>query len=426
MRVWPLVLALLSTGCSGSCRRAAPVAADGGDADDAALPAAPRDAPVVRTACRAVRRDGVPSLEHAADGGLESLVAAPVDGGARVLWSVAGTAALHRWGTGQPSPSTIEAGVGERSDPVLATDGRGALAAAWVASRMGAREHVLWTADGAAGRCTGAEGRDEGLSLSLAGLARGWLIAWDEEGPAPAAGSIRVQVASVAPGGVLCGAQRTLSPAPQDAADPLAVALPGGRAAVFWLTARDIDATESNDTATDVWGVAVGPDGAPIGVPLRVTRTVDHHFGLSALAGPGAVWLGLRGGGPSDSEGRGDGGEVRVVRVDVGPQGLLRAGDLAVVSDEGANPTGAPRVTRALTASAAVEVWWRERHGERVEVRHRPVDASGRGMTPSLPAWIEPSMGSSLPSWVDDRSQAWAVRVEGERAEIARFACTPP
>lgn len=426
MRWMALTLALLSTGCSRGCRRPAIVTGDGGDLDDALLAPGQRDAPPVRTACRAAGRDGVPSLDRAADAGIESLVAAPIDGGARVFWSVAGSAALGRWSTGQSGAAAIEAGVGERSDPVLATDGTGAPAAAWVGSRMGAREHVLWTADGARGRCVGSEGRDEGLSLSLAGLARGWLIAWDEDGPAPAAGNIRVQVATAGAEGLLCGAQRTLSPAPQDAADPMAVALPGGRAAVFWLTARDVDATESNDTATDVWGVAVDPTGVALGAPIRVTRTVDHHFGLSAFAGADAVWLGLRGGGPSDSEGRGDGGEVRAVRVDVGPGGLLRAGDIAVVSDDGANPTGAPRMTRGLTAGSAAEVWWRERRGERVEVRHRSVDASGRALTAGLPAWIEPAMGASLPSWVDQRSQAWAVRVEGAGAEVARFACAAP
>lgn len=426
MRVFPMVLVLLTSGCGGSCRRPLPGAVDGGDLDQTALPSASRDAPPVRAACRPLGRQPVPSLEHAADGGLESLVAAPSDGGVRVLWSTSGSAALRRWSSGQTAPLPVESGAGERSDPVLATDGRGAFAAAWVSSRMGAREHVLWTSDAEGGRCTGAEGRDEGLSLSLAGLARGWLIAWDEVGPAPAAGSVRVQLASVGANGVLCGAQRTISPAAQDAADPLAVSLPGGGAAVFWLTARDVDATESNDTATDVWGVAVGPDGAPAGPPLRVTRTVDHHFGLSALATQDAVWLGLRGGGPSDSEGRGDGGEVRLVRVDVGPRGLARAGDMAVVSDEGANPTGAPRVTRPLTAGAAAEVWWRERRGERVEIRHRPVDPGGRPLMPSLPAFIEPAMGAALPSWVDERAQAWAVRVEGERAEVARFACGGP
>ena len=419
-----LILALLATG--GGCRRTTHGAADAGDLEDALLPTGASDAPTVRTACRRVGGQGVPSLDHAADGGLEALVATPGDGGVRVFWSVAGAGTLGRWSTGQTTAGAIEAGSGDRSDPVLATDGRGALAAAWVGSRMGAREHVLWTTDSATGRCSGAEGRDEGLSLSLAGLARGWLIVWDEDGPAPAAGNIRGQVVTVGAQGILCGAQRTLSPAPQDAADPMAVALPGGRAVVFWLTARDVDATESNDTATDIWGVAIGPSGAPVGAPLRVTRTVDHHFGLSALAGPDAVWLGLRGGGPSDSEGRGDGGEVRVVRVDVGPLGLARAGDPGVVSDDGANPTGAPRVTRSLTAGAAAEVWWRERRGERIEVRHRSIDASGRPLTAALPSWVEPAMGATLPSWVDERAQAWVARIDGDGVEVARFACAGP
>ncbi len=371
-------------------------------------------------------RQGIPSLGTAPDAGLESLVAAPSDGGVSVFWSLSGGRTLGRWRTGQRGAGSIEAGAGERSDPTLAVNGRGALAAAWIGSRLGAREHVLWTGDGAPGRCVGAEGRDEGLSLALAGLAGSWLVAWDEEGPAPAAGNIRAQVATPGPAGLLCGAQHTLSPPAQDAADPMAVALPGGRAAVFWLTARDIDATESNDTATDVWGVLVGPTGAAVGAPLRVTRTVDHHFGLGAFAAADAVWIGLRGGGPSDSEGRGDGGEVRAVRVDVGPSGLLRAGDLAVVSDDGANPTGAPRVTRSPAPGASAEVWWRERHGERVEVRHRSLDASGRPVSAALPAWVEPAMAGALPGWVDERSQPWVAQVGPEGAELVRFACAAP
>ncbi|MDP3218592.1 MAG: hypothetical protein Q8S73_31100 [Deltaproteobacteria bacterium] len=424
MRPWCLFVALACAGCRGGCRRPPPVEADADVPGDALGPR--RDAPAVRTACRVAGRQGIPSRDVASDAGLEALVAAPGDGGVSVFWSLSGAHALGRWRTGQRAVGAVEAGAGERSDPVLAVNAQGALAAAWIGSRLGAREHVVWTGDGPAGRCVGAEGRDEGLSLALAGLGPSWLVAWDEEGPAPAAGSVRGQVVSIGPAGLLCGAQRTLSPAAHDAADPLAVALPGGRAAVFWLTARDIDATESNDTATDVWGVLVGPTGAPVGAPLRVTRTVDHHFGLGAFAAADAVWISLRGGGPSDSEGRGDGGEVRAVRVDLGPAGLLRAGDLAVVSDDGANPTGAPRVTRALAPGAAAEVWWRERHGERVEVRHRSLDASGRPMGAALPAWVEPSMAGALPGWVDERSQAWVARVGAAGAELVRFVCPAP
>jgi hypothetical protein len=426
MRLWTVILAFSATGCSGGCRRPDAVALDAAALDDAVLAPGGRDAPPQRTLCHAVGRQGVPSLERAADAGIEALVGAPADGGVQVFWSIAGSTALGRWRVGAPAPSAVEAGAGERSDPVLATDGRGTLAAAWISSRMGAREHTLWTSEGARGRCAGAESRDEGLSLALAGFASGWLLAWDEEGPAPAAGSIRVQVVASGPTGLLCGAQRSVSPAAQDAADPVAVALPGGRAALFWLTSRDLDATESNDTATDVWGVAIGPSGAPVGAPLRVTRTVDHHFGVSAFAGADALWLGLRGGGPSDSEGRGDGGEVRVVRVEVGPSGLLRAGDLAVVSDDDANPTGAPRVTRSPTPGAAAEVWWRERQGERVAVRHRAVDASGRPRDAALPAAVEPALDGSLPSWVDATGRAWVLRVGADGAELARFGCAPP
>ncbi len=418
------MLALLTTGCGRGCHRPPPVFADdAGEGDDPILPSPRLDAPPVRTACRRLGVTPIPTLGQAADGGLEALVIAPGARGVRTFWSVSGADSLGHWSYPDPTVGRVSSGVGERSDPVLAVDGTGALAAAWVRSGMAVREHIVWTADGDAGRCVVPEGRDEGLSLALAGLAHGWIVAWDEDGPAPAAGSIRVQVATPTPTGLRCGPPRALSPAAQDATDPTVVALPGGRAAVFWLTARDVDASESNDTATDVWGVAVSTTGAPLGVPLRVTRAVDHHFGLAALAGSDAVWVAFRGGGPSDSEGRGDGGEVRAVRVDVGPAGLTHAGDVAVLSDDGANPTGAPRVTRALGPGASVEIWWRERVGERVEVRHRGVDASGRPQQGALSAWVEPALGAALPTWVDERATAWIGRVGEGGAEVARFTC---
>jgi hypothetical protein len=422
MRAWPLILALSATGCGGGCRRpVADPAGDGGAADDAPAGVPAGDAAVARAACRSLGRRAVPALAQVEDGGgVEALVAAPSDGGVSVAWSLRG--ALGLWRVGQRGAASLGGAAGERSDPAVAADGRGALAAAWITSRLGAREHTIWTADGPAGRCVGAEGRDEGLSLALAGLARGWLVAWDEEGPAPAAGSIRAQVVAPGPNGLLCGAQRAVSPPQQDAADPVAVSMPDGRVALFWLTARDLDASESNDTATEVWGVLVGAGGAPVGPPLRVTRTVDHYFGLSGYASRDAVWLAARGGGPSDSEGRGDGGEVRSLRVDVGPSGLLRAGDVAVVTDDGGNPTGAPRVTRATVAGAAAEVWWRERHGERVEVRHRPLDATGRAVGG---AWVEASMAGALPSWVDEHGVAWVARSGPDGAGLARFGCSP-
>lgn len=427
MRVWTLTLALLTTGCGRGCQRPSPLVPDDApESDDAVLPSARVDAPPPRTGCRRVGVTAIPTLGGAADAGLEALVIAPGSRGVRTFWSTAGADSLGRWSYPDTTVGRVGTGAGERSDPVLGVDAAGALAAGWVRSGIGTREHVIWTADGDAGRCTVPEGRDEGLSLALAGLTRGWVIAWDEDGPAPAAGGIRVQVATPTPTGLRCGPPRALSPAAQDAADPTAVALPGGRAAVFWLTARDVDASESNDTATDVWGVAVDATGAAVGAPLRVTREVDHHFGLAALAGPDAVWLAFRGGGPSDSEGRGDGGEVRAVRVDVGPAGLTRTGDIAVLSDAGANPTGAPRVTRALGPGAAAEVWWRERHGERVEVRHRGVDASGRPLSPALSAWVEPALGAALPTWVDERGTAWVARVGEGGAEVARFTCSAP
>lgn len=423
MRVLTLALALLTTGCGRGCRRPAAVPDDAAEFDDAVPPAPPTDAPPVRTACRRSGGTAISALQP--DAGLEALVVAPVGRGTRAFWSVAGEDAIGHWSSSDGAVGRVGTGAGERSDPVLGLDGTGALAAAWVRSGMGEREHVVWTADGDAGRCASTEGRDEGLSLALAGLGRGWLVAWDEDGPAPAAGSIRAQLATVTPAGLRCDATRSLSLPAQDAADPTAVGLPDGRAAVFWLTARDVDATESNDTATDVWGVAVDAAGAPAGAPLRITRAVDHHFGLAALSAAGAVWLAFRGGGPSDSEGRGDGGEVRAVRVDVGPAGLLRAGDVAVLTDEGANPTGAPRVTRPLSSDAAVEVWWRERHGERVEVRHRGVDGAGRPPGATLPAWVEPALGGALPAWVDERATAWVGRVGDRGAEVSRFSCGP-
>ncbi len=414
MRLLVAVLAFAAAGCARGCHRTAGPDASGDDSDDATVPAG--DAATVRSAC--VRVGSTP-LAGVGDAGFEAASTLEHPGGVTVLWSAGDAVGL--WRSGRPAHS-VQRGGGERSDPVGAIAADGTPGIAWVQDRLAGREHVLRCGMTLGAGCTGPEGRDEGLSLSLANAGNSWILAWDEDGPAPAAGSVHVQVATAVDGGVRCGATRTISPAPQDAEDPLAITLGDGRAAVLWLTARDVDATESNDTATDVWGVVVGATGAPVGAPLRITHTVDHHFGLSARAAGDALWVAMRAGGPSDSEGRGDGGDVRVVRVDVGPPGLLRVGDAATLTEASANPTGAPRVTAPVQPGSAAEVWWRERVGERVETHHRAVSPACVAMTEGC---TEPTLDGALPGVVDRSGVATAVVAASGGPALVRWRCAP-
>lgn len=312
-------------------------------------------------------------------------------------------------------------GPGETSDPSVAVGARGVFVG-WARESMGGREHVARFGAAPNQRCTTPELRDEGLTLSVAATPRGAVLVWDEDGPAPSAGSVKAQLVDPsAP--TPCGAPRQVSPPEQDASDPISVALPDG-VAVFWLTARDVAASESNDTATDVWGLALDAGGAPRGRAVRITAGPGHRFGLAAWADAGAVWLAYRDAGPSDNESRGDGGEVVAVRLAHGPRGLSTPTPPARVTADVSNPTGAPRVTAALTSGAAAEVWWAERHGPRVSTWHRPLRPTG-GVDPDGAPVEEPVMEGALPFTARPGGVVVFVSRRGARAAVATTRCAP-
>ena len=328
----------------------------------------------------------------------------------------------------------ISVGAGEHTDPTLVMAGAGASVPTltWVRETPTGRVHVVRAGETLDQGCDQPETRDDGLGVSVAPVARGLLVAWDEEGPLPAAGSIKVQVVPLpagplAPNGSAraCPAPRQVSQIEKDAADPLAIPLADGGAAVFWLTARDLDPGENNETVTDIWGVAVDATGAPRGAPLRVTHTTGHRFGLAAVARGSTVWLAWRSSPDSDNEARGDGGEVAIARIDRTPTGLDRASDVTVVTGQGAVPVGAPRVFARSQGDAAVEVWWIERRDGAPVTLHRGVDGTGRAIGDSAVSRDEPALGAELPAGVE-AGGAWvatAARTPGGGVGVARYRC---
>jgi len=324
--------------------------------------------------------------------------------GARVLLTDARSGRLHL----RHAASDVSVALGgEHSDPRLTTlrQSGGTLAAvAWVRQSMAGRHHVVRFGDRLDRGCEHPEARDEGLSLGAASTASGLLLAWDEDGPAPAAGRILVHTVDprtarpVGPSGVAgaCPVGRPLSPPEQDASDPVAIRL-GDGAAVFWLTSRDVTGGEEhNETVTDLWGQAVTRDGVGLGRPLRLTQGPGHRFGIAlAAVTASTVWVAWRNAPDSDSESRGDGGEVAVARVEASAEGLVRVTRTALVHEPGDVPSGAPVV---WADASGVSVWWRARREGRVVSVRRRIDGSGNPHPEGVR--VEEAAGGALP-WVD-------------------------
>lgn len=317
-------------------------------------------------------------------------------------WALAvdGVAGALRLWQGSAPRGSLAVGL-EHSDPRLGVSDAGAPWVAWVRHDMQGRRHLVRWGQGLDLGCEQAEGRDEGLTLDAVELGGRIVVVWDEVGPEPAAGRIfvqaiaRAQMRPVNARGVagLCPAPRLLSPQEQDASDPIITRV-GPGAAVFWLTARDVEtgAGEHNETLSDLWAQGLNDQGVAVGRALRITHAVGHRFGLAAAsAGPERVYLAWRNAPDSDSEARGDGGELAVALIAVDRGALARVVASSLVTTPGAVPSGAPAV-RADREGAAV--FWRERREGAVATFRRRVDLAGR---PEGAPVAVPSLGDALP-----------------------------
>lgn len=364
----------------------------------------------------------------AEDAGAEAVYESVDVLGTRALVTDTRTARLRLIAADDPIEATLSL-EGEHSDPRLLPLGRSAEpVVAWVAQRMSGRQHFVRAGARLDRGCEQPEARDEGLSLAAATTARGALLAWDEEGPAPAAGHILVQVVGpdalrpVSARGVAgaCPTPRQISPPEQDASDPVAVGF-GDGAVVFWLTSRDVEGGEEhNETVTDLWGVALGPVGVVRGTPLRLTRGPGHRFGLAVAASDrSTVWVAWRSAPESDAESRGDGGEVALARVSATEAGLSRVDRTAVVSAAGDVPTGAPVV---WARGGDVSVWWRARRDGRVVTLRRRVDGTGQ---PDVQGpQEEPMAQGGLPlGAAGDGAVAFLRTTSGGGVGLARVRC---
>lgn len=417
-------------------RREAPARAEPESSEDAPLPGS-QDAGTP-AACAVASRRAVRAGRHV-DAGESDTVAAQAfrviatRAGRRALWVDGAASELVLASEGGAVLMSRALGAGERSDPALATLGASATpAVAWSRDGINGRAHIVRAGERLERGCRGPETRDEGLSIAAVGTARGLLVAWDDDGPRPAAGSIKLQLitpASLAEGDrdealPPCPAARQVSAPEQDASDPVLVPTPDGAAVVVWLTARDIDATQANDTVTDLWAQALDASGASVGRALRLTNAVGHRFGVSASAADATtVWVAFRLSEDSDSESRGDGGEVAVVRVERGPDGLVRASDPLTVTGDGANPTGAPAVFARAQRPGGARVFWRERRGPSVRTFQRQIEPSGT-LSPGAVIHPEPALAGELPIAVDSSGHLLAPHpTGGGGVELLRVQC---
>ncbi|MBI5511393.1 MAG: hypothetical protein HY903_21755 [Deltaproteobacteria bacterium] len=288
----------------------------------------------------------------------------------------------------------------------------------WVRQGTATRSHLVLQGTAPASRCEHPELRDDGLSLHLAVTSSSALVVWDEDRPvAPGVvgGTILGQRLGLGPGATECPPGRALSPLSQDAADPVAVALDGGGFAVFWLAQRDLEASQANDTSTEVYGLALDGEGAPRGAPVRLTRSPGHRFGLVARARGGALWLAWRSSPESDNESRGDGGTVEVLRLD---PALQRVPDAVTATPPGAVPTGAVGLT---TSGEGSEVWWTDRRG--LGRFRRALDATGAlaGEPREEPVLAE--RDAELPAARRGDEVFSALRAGGRGAGVLRLRC---
>jgi hypothetical protein len=432
-----LVVALVA------CRKGSPAAPDAAIADepDAFAPGAPR---ARAPACRPVavswyappaageRLDdgaGVVSPPDAGDAlfpPIESATMATVDTTQWLLWADARDHALHL-GRAPRSAVTTALTAGNRGEALLSLAGpqRATPVAVWAYDTPAGRLHTVRGGEGLDAACTQPEARDEALAVSTAVTSQGVLVAWDDDGPS--GGAVKVQVVPVPVPSGQCPAPRQVSPPDQDAGDPLVVAAPDGGAVIAWLSARELERDQNNDTATDVWALALDARGASLGTPVRVTTSAGHRFGLAAAVSPdgASVWLAYRVVPDSGTEARGDGGSVALTRLARNAQGLARLGDPMVMTANDANPTAAVRVFAYNSVERPVDVWWRDRRGAAVTTMRRSCDATG---SPSLDApggVAEPALHGELPAWMDPRGAvgAWIVRTPGGGVGVARIRC---
>jgi len=374
--------------------------------------------------------DGVVSTADAGDGlipAIESVTAAwPADGSPWVAWTDARDQSAHLARVNHRAASgTASLGAGNRGDLTLLLAGptHEAPLLAWSHDAMSGRSHSLRAGPALTTGCDQPEGRDEALQLTAAATAQGALVAWDDPAPGAPGSVVMVQPVGPSPAAGRCAAAHQVSPSNQDASDPLLASTPEGGAVLFWLDARDLDPGQYNDTVTDLWGVLLDPMGVPRGVPLRITTAPGHRFGLAATIateGPG-VWLAYRVAPNSGTEARGDGGQVAVMRLTRGAQGLGRTGDAAIVTGGDAVPTGMPRV---FARRQGAEVWWRERGSAGTVTLRRTLDGQGRTAPASRPL-PELALQGVLPAWSDPTGAALAtlVRTPGGGVGVARYRC---
>jgi hypothetical protein len=321
---------------------------------------------------------------------------------------------------------TVAFGNTNRSDVTLVLGGaqREVPALVWGYDTVAGRLHTVRSGEHFTSACTQTETRDEALMVTATGTTQGILVAWDEDAPPPTHGSIKSQLVPVGTSGA-CGAVRTVSLPDQDASDPSVASTPDGGAVIFWLTSREVERLEHNDTFTDIWGVALDSSGQVHGTPVRMTASPGHRFGLSVAVSPdgGSVWLAYRSVRESGTEARGDGGQVVLARLTRNATGIARAGDPEVLTHASAFPTGVPRVF-VRTGQRVAEVWWRERRQSTVVTLHRGIDATGRAEVTEGGAPEEPAMEGELPILRDATSTAAATMVRhGDSVGLARFDC---
>jgi hypothetical protein len=288
---------------------------------------------------------------------------------------------------------------------------------AWVREGPLVRSHEVLQGRGLVRRCASPELRDDGLTLHLAVSGSTALVVWDEDrpvSPGVVGGSILGQALSLAPGETGCPPGRALSPLAHDAADPVVVARPEGGFVVFWLAQRDLEASQSNDTATELYGLAVSAAGLPVGEALRLTRGPGHRFGLVARARAGALWLAWRASAESDNESRGDGGTVRALRLGTELQGAPEA---VTVTPPGAIPMGGVALT---LAGEGAEVWWSDRRGGRFR---RALDRQGALASDPLEEPVFSERDAALPTERRGTGVYAALRAGGRGAGVLRLRC---
>lgn len=426
-----------------ACRKPPPVAPDVAivDEPDAFAPGAPR---LPTPACRPVavswyahpaageRLDddaGVVSPPDAGDAlfpAIESATMAVAGDAQWLLWADARDHALHL-SRSQRAPASTPLAGGNRGEALLSLAGpqHATPVAVWTHDTAAGRLHTVRAGESLDAACTQPEARDEALAVSTAVTSQGVLVAWDDDGPTGGAVKVQVVPVPVAPG--QCPTPRQVSPADQDAGDPLVVATPDGAAVIAWLSARELERDQNNDTATDVWALALDARGAAQGTPVRVTTSAGHRFGLAAAVSPdgGSVWLAYRVVPDSGTEARGDGGSVALTRLARNAQGLARIGDPMVMTANDANPTAAVRVFAYSGVDRPVDVWWRERRAGVVTTMRRSCDATGRPALDAPGGVVEPALHGELPAWMDPRGAvgAWIVRTPGGGVGVARIRC---